>query len=240
MFDFDNTCIVNDVGEAALAYVCGHEILKDRTLLGGEDDSAAYHERVFRTYHALLEEGKKKAAYILNARMFSGFTPGEAEAAALGAVTEEGKKLGSKMLFGVHIERGLAVRREVMALMDFLRARGVGMWIVSASPEPVVRAVAKHFGIDAEVIGVRSTLEKGIFTSKLEEPIPMFEGKAECIRKFVGENPILAVGDSKIDLEMVEMADIKVAVAGRELAELIRSPSFAKASEGERGWFVLE
>src|SRR3989344_8798241 len=108
VFDFDNTCIVNDIGEATFAYLCGHELLRDRKLLGATDDSRAYHERVFHTYHALLEEGQIKAAYMLIDRLFFGFTPGEAEAETLSAISEEGSRLGSKMLYDVHIERGLA------------------------------------------------------------------------------------------------------------------------------------
>src|SRR3989344_971484 len=115
IFDFDNTCIMNDIAEATLAYLCGNKLLRDTSLLGEkQDDNADYHERVFHTYHALLKERRIKAAYMLNARMFSGFTPGEAEAVALAAITEEGRKLGSKVLYGFHIERGLALRRPAM------------------------------------------------------------------------------------------------------------------------------
>ena len=51
------------------------------------------------------------------------------------------------------------------------------------------------------------------------------------MRKFIGARttPLFAVGDTKSDLAMLEMAGIKVVVEGRELAALAR----------ERGWFVL-
>src|SRR3989344_2215327 len=96
VFDFDNTCIINDIGEATFAYLCGHELLRDRNLLGEKDESDTYNERVFHTYHGLLKEGKVKAAYMLCTMVFSGFTPGEAEALALAAITEEGRRIGSK------------------------------------------------------------------------------------------------------------------------------------------------
>jgi len=232
VFDFDNTCIINDVGEATFAYLCGHELLRDRTLLGEKDESDGYHERVFRTYHTLLTEKKMRAAYILCGRMFSGFSPGEAEAAALAAITEEGSRIGSKMLYDVHIERGLSPRPVVLALMVFLREKGVAIWIVSASAEPSVRAAMQHFGIKGELVGVRSVLKNKVFTSELEEPMSIMEGKAECIKKYIdnAKEPLLVAGDSMNDLPMLEMAEIQVVVdRGNELAKIAR----------EREWFLL-
>src|SRR3989344_2088617 len=113
IFDFDNTCIMNDIAEATLAYLCGNKRLRDTGLLGEgreTEDSADYHERVFHTYYALLKDGRIKTAYMLNARMFSGFTPGEAEAVALAAITEEGSRIGSKLLYSLHLERGAPPR----------------------------------------------------------------------------------------------------------------------------------
>ena len=232
VFDFDNTCIVNDVGEAAFAYLCGHELLRDKTLLGEQDNSADYHERVFHTYHALVKEGKLKAAYVLIGRLFSGFTPGEAEAATLAAITEEGSRLGSKMLFGLHIERGLGVRREVLALMEFLRAKGVRVWVVSASHEVAVGTAMSHFGIRADLIAVKSVLRDGVFTQELEEPMPMLEGKVECMRKCIDpvRAPLLVIDESPTGLPLLEEATIKVAVdRDNELSKIAR----------ERGWFLL-
>lgn len=169
---------------------------------------------------------------MLCARMFSGFTPGEAEAATLAAITEEGVRIGTKVLYGLHIERGLGARREIVELINYLRGKGVSIWIVSASSEPAVRAAARHFGIEAEVIGVRSMLENRIFTSELQEPIPMFEGKAVCIKARIDSTkaPILAAGDSMNDLPMLETAKIQVVVDRKnDLAHIAR----------ESGWFLL-
>ena len=232
VFDFDNTCIVNDIGEATFAYLCGHELLRDRSLLGATDDSRAYHERVFHTYHALLEEGQIKAAYMLIGRLFSGFTPGEAEAATLSAISEEGSRLGSKMLYDVHIERGLAVRPHILSLMEFLRGKNVRIWVVNASHEVAVRAAMQHFGIKADLVGVKTILRKGVFTSELVQPMPIIEGKIECMRKFIdpARMPLIVVDDSTTGLPLLETADIKVVVdRDNELARIAR----------ERGWFVI-
>lgn len=232
VFDFDNTCIVNDMGDAIFAYLAGHNLLRDRALLSDEDTSDGYDERVFNTNLELLAAGHLKAAYMLNARLFSGYSPGEAEALALATITEEGSKLGSKMLFGHHIERGLQKRREIALLIDFLRKRQVELWIVSATAEPAIRAAMKHFGIDGYLIASRSTIKNDVYTQELQEPLSMFEGKAECIKKFIDPSkvPFLVAGDSTSDLSMLEMADIKVVVdRNNELSKIAR----------ERGWFLL-
>src|SRR3989338_5060582 len=235
IFDFDNTCIMNDIAEATLAYLCGNKLLRDTGLLGEgreTEDSADYHESVFHTYYALLKERRIKPAYMLNARMFSGFTPGEAEAVALAAITEEGSRIGSKMLYGLHIERGLAARRQVLSLMAYLKAKGVHVWIMSASQEPAVRAAMKHFGIEEDLIAVKSVVRDGVFTSELETPMPIIEGKVECMRKFIdpARSPLLVADDSPTGLPLLETADIKVVVdRGNELGKIAR----------ERGWFLL-
>lgn len=233
IFDFDNTCIVNDISEATFAYLCSRKLLRDPNLLGKEQHVGDYHECVFRTYHSLLEKGRLKAAYVLIARMFSGFTSGEAEAVTLTAISEEGSRIGSKMLYGIHIERGLARRPNVLSLMQYVREKGVRVWIVSASPEVSVRAAMRYFGIKAELIGVRSVIKDGVCTAVLEEPLSMFEGKVVCIRKYITSEhvPLLAAGDSESDLPMLEVADIKVVIdRGNELTRIAR----------EQKWFLLQ
>ncbi len=232
VFDFDNTCIVNDIAEATLAYLCDRRLLRDLNLLGDKEDGAHYHERVFHAYHALSREGRYKVASMLCARMFSGFTPGEAEAVTLAAITEEGSRIGSKMLYDVHIERGLAVRPQILSLMQYLTSKRVLLWIVSAGAEPAARAAMRHFGIEGRLVGVRSALKNGMFTSELKIPLPIIEGKVECVKKFIDQKnaPLLAAGDSMNDLPLLEMAAIKVVVdRGNGLAALAR----------ERGWFVI-
>src|SRR5580704_15440471 len=59
VLDFDNTCIVNDIGEATLAFMCRKHLLRCGELLpsGAQPCSPAYHEQVFRHYHQLLDRG---------------------------------------------------------------------------------------------------------------------------------------------------------------------------------------
>src|ERR1700712_5325230 len=82
VLDFDNTCIVNDVGEATLAFMCRNQLLRHGGLLpaGAQDCDPSYHERVFRHYHELLGGGDIRAASLLCARILAGLEPGAAAA----------------------------------------------------------------------------------------------------------------------------------------------------------------
>lgn len=230
VFDFDNTCIAGDIGEAVFAYLCKGKLLKDTTLLSGAGGD--YHEAVFTEYYRLLEAGEIHEAYMLIAKIFSGFTPQEAADVTRAAIQAEGREVGTTELYGVSIARGLAPRPEVIELMQFLKTCGVDVWVVSASTEVAVRAAMEHFGIEAKVIGVRSVVAGGVFTSALEAPMPIVEGKVDCMRVYINptEPPLVVVDDSMTGLPLLETADIKVVV--QKNPELVREAA-------RRGWYVL-
>ncbi len=232
VFDFDNTCIVNDVGEATLAYLCRNKLLKDFSLLDDESDDVDYHERIFHKYNELLDGGDIKNAYILNAKMFSGFTPKEADIVVRATIEHEGLELGKTELFGHIISHGLAPNISAIALLDFVRSLGVDVWIVSASTEVAVQEAMKYFGIEANLIGVRSVIDNGKYIKVLQIPIPIIEGKVECVHKYIKNDstPVLAVDDSITGISILETAKIKVAIN--------RENALTKEARN-RGWFIL-
>ena len=231
IFDFDNTCIVNDVGEAVFSYMCRNKLLRDTNLIGAYEGD--YHEAVFKKYHELYGGGKIKEAYALNAAMFSGFTPQEAEEIARVGIEAEGSEIGEAELYGSKIAHGLALRPQVMELMRLLQLNGVRIWVVSASAEIVVKVALKHFDIAVEdLIGVRAVIEEGIITRELESPMPIIEGKVDCMRKYIDptQAPLLVIDDSTTGLPILETADIKVVVN--------RNNALTKEAE-KRGWYLL-
>jgi len=232
IFDFDNTCIVNDIGEATLAYLCRNALLKDDSLLDEAGDAATYHERVFHRYHTLCQEGQIKEAYALNSKMFSGFTPEEAEAVVRATIEAEGDTIGETELYGITIPHGLVMRPQTLSLMRLLKARGVHIWIVSASRECAVRVAMKHFGLAEDLVGVRSVMRDGVFTSELQTPMPIIEGKVACLRAFIDpvRSPLVVVDDSMTGLPILETATIKVAVD--------RGGALTKEAK-IRGWFII-
>src|ERR1700692_3405228 len=112
VLDFDNTCIVNDVGEATLAFMCRNNLLRCGELLptGAQPCSPAYHEQVFRHYYQLLARGDIRSASLLCAGILAGFKPDDAAAAVSAALDAEGNVPGESALYGIPIARGLAVR----------------------------------------------------------------------------------------------------------------------------------
>jgi phosphoserine phosphatase len=234
VLDFDNTCIVNDVGEAALAFLCRNHLLRHGELLpsGAQPCDPAYHERVFRHYHQLLAGGDIRSASLLCARILAGFRPDEAAAAVAVALDAEGTVPGETELYGIRIALGLAVRPALRRLIEFSAANNIQIWIVSASPEIAVRAAMQRFGLSGNLIGLRHRIEGEVLSHAFDEPHSIAEGKVDCIRQHIDgrQRPLFAVGDSVYDLPMLEYADLPAVVA--------RDQALTQEAR-RRGWFVL-
>jgi phosphoserine phosphatase len=207
VLDFDNTCIVNDVGEATLAFICRNQLLRCGELLRcGTQTCEPYHERVFRHYYELLHGGDIRAASLLCAGVLAGFKPHEAAAAVSAALDAEGTVPGRTELYGISIARGLMVRPGLRRLIDFSTANNIHIWIVSASPEIAVRTAMARFGLGGNLIGLRHRVSGDVLSPALDEPHSIAHGKVDCIKEFIDgkRRPLFGVGDSVHDLPMVE------------------------------------
>ena len=234
VLDFDDTCIVNDIAEATLAYICRNQLLRRADLLASrtQDCARMYHREVFRRYYALLHRGDIQSASLLCARIFAGFSAIEAETIVAAAIAAEGSILGMEELYGIRIARGLAVRPALRRLIDFLHDNKVQVWIVSASAEIAVRTAMKYFGLSAKLIALRNKLEGGVISTDLDAPYSIREGKVDCIRTLIDayHRPVLAIGDSVHDVPMLEYAHISAVVDCNE--KLIKEAR-------RRDWFIL-
>jgi phosphoserine phosphatase len=234
VLDFDNTCIVNDVGEATLAFICRNHLLRCGELMpcGARRCDPAYHEEVFRRYHQLLNGGDIRSASLLCAGILAGFSPAEAAATVAAALDAEGTDPGATELYGIPIASGIAVRPTLRRLIDFSAANNIQVWIVSASPEIAVQAAMRRFGLAGRLIALRHRLDNEVLTHALEEPHSIAQGKVDCIKRFIDgtRRPLLAVGDSVYDLPMVEYADLHAVVE--------RDNGLTQEAR-RRGWFVL-
>ena len=88
-----------------------------------------------------------------------------------------------------------------VAIWKALAEAGVENYVVSANVEALVRNVSSTLGVPRDrVRGARVELEDGRWTTRLVQPIPHGEGKAEIVRGLVGERPhgvaIAAFGNS--------------------------------------------
>ena len=80
------------------------------------------------------------------------------------------------------------VYQEALDLMELHRAEGRAIYIVSSSPEEVVRPLARHFGV-AGVLATRARIEDGKYTGELEFYC-YGDAKAEAITALAEERGI--------------------------------------------------
>src|SRR5205823_2986084 len=95
------------------------------------------------------------------------------------------------------------------------RALGRRVYIVSSSPEEVVKPLAEHFGV-TDVLATRAKVEDGKYVGEIERYV-YAEGKADAIRDIAAELGIdlgnsFAYSDSITDLPMLEAVGNPVAV----------------------------
>jgi HAD superfamily hydrolase (TIGR01490 family) len=126
------------------------------------------------------------------------------------------------------------VYQEALDLIAQHRQHGRLVFIVSSSPEEVVRPLARHFGISG-VIATRARIEDGRYTGELEFYCAG-EAKAQAIRDLAARAGIdlpgsYAYSDSISDLPMLEAVGHPVAVnPDRDLRKVAE----------ERGWEILD
>ena len=107
------------------------------------------------------------------------------------------------------------VYQEALDLLALHRALGRRVYIVSSSPEEVVRPLAEHFGI-TDVVATKAEIVDGKYTGELAY-YAYGEGKAEAIareaeREGLDLSGSYAYSDSVTDLPMLEAVGNPVAV----------------------------
>jgi HAD superfamily phosphoserine phosphatase-like hydrolase len=218
VFDFDKSLINNDCTEALLAY------LARKRYAGAEYD--------FNHYHSLLDAHDTQEAYRFAARAIAGFTIRGLNGLVHATMVHEDLVLTNQNVLGRTIPRGISLREDVVALLRGLQDRGIDVWVVSASPELVVRSTMEYFGIKAKLIGVRNVLDGGVVTPELTEPLSIYEGKVACIQQYIHPTarPLAGLGDSMGDLSMLTYSLLPIVAA--------RNNDLAKKAE-VNGWHLL-
>lgn len=222
VFDFDNTCVINDVGEAVLAFLCENKLLKQF------DNEAA-----FKKYYTLLEQGKTQEAYEFATQLLAGFTISEIKNIVQETAKQEGSKLSKRNLFGIEINRGIKTNQSITKLIGLLHPH-YKIWVVSASAKPIIEEALKIFLPDCQIkcIGMESEQNRGILTDQLIYPTSTFKGKVDNIKKYISKEvpPVLGAGDSMNDRYMLEYCKVKVVVDRKnQLTELAK----------KKGWIIL-
>lgn len=121
------------------------------------------------------------------------------------------------------------IYKPMVELLDYLRANDFQVYICSGGEIDFIRAFAEeYYGIPPQNI-IGSALTTTFYAesnppvllraSDLVEPINDEAGKPVGIERYIGKRPIMAVGNSNGDLEMLEYADDS---QGHDLMMLLR------------------
>ncbi len=180
--------------------------------------------------------------------LLSGYTPAEARALARAAFEEAAANpVGTTWRVGsLEVEGWLRVRPAIRDLMAKLREVGVEVWVVSASPQAVVEAVAGEAGVPSgRVVGIRTELDAaGRLTPRftpcggpegaddrlityvegkrcwINQAILGISGPAALERQPASRRPLLVAGDATTDLTMLGDATALALVIDRGSAPL--------------------
>jgi len=181
----------------------------------GSVELQAFRKQMHQAYWSLCYDTPPEKCYPWQVRFYAGYTPDEVRGMAEGVMEAQLKKpMGSEPIKAGPNDQapaitstGIRIHPEIKNLISLLEKRGFDVWIISAGPEWVVEGAAKSFGVKPDrVIGMRAKLEEGKLTSQIEPPPTFRQGKVKAIEKFIGKKPLLAVGDSWTDAEMLEYA----------------------------------
>lgn len=95
---------------------------------------------------------------------------------------------------------GAQRRSDLIQLLDKLISAGGNVWIVSASPQPIVEIFGNSIGVSPEkVLAVR--VEKGEVVL-----CPYGPGKVEALHKHGVEKPLIVFGNSRGDIDILEIS----------------------------------
>lgn len=139
-----------------------------------------------------------------------------------------GRHLGDLLRVTREIAPAIAARALPAAAAAIERHRRAGdpVVLLSASPEPLVRAIGDELGADTS-IGTRLEIVGGRLTGRLDGPLCHGAGKLARLRDVVGEVDLrtcTAYADAESDLPLLRAVGVAVAVnADRRLAAAARA-----------------
>ncbi|MBW1810450.1 MAG: haloacid dehalogenase-like hydrolase [Deltaproteobacteria bacterium] len=198
-----------------------------------------FRKLMHQAYWSLCNQPDPTKCFPWQVRFYAGYTPDQLVRLAAEVMESELKrKLGSEQIKAGPDDKapaitstGIRIYKEITDLMVLLRKKGIKVWVVTAGPQWVVTGAARRFAVaEGQVIGMRTKLDKGLLTTEMEPPPTFKEGKVEAIKKFIKVKPILVLGDSWTDAEMMEYAENAI-LLDRGYADL-------KKKALDSGWWI--
>jgi hypothetical protein len=159
---------MTDAGAAALTAACGTDVpagqpLPTHTNLSCADEILSMYidnkTRAGATAFAGHDYRRMEPTYAWTAQLLAGYTRPEIEQWTLAAARPKLEApVGTTQVVGTRTVNGwLRIYDQIVDLIKAAESRGYEVWVITASPEDVVRAVAPLAGVDPErVIGIRS------------------------------------------------------------------------------------
>jgi phosphoserine phosphatase len=260
---------LTDAAAVALTAACGTEVpagkpLPTRTNLACADEILSIYidgqtrdgEAAFAGHH----HRRLEPTYAWTAQLMAGHTHAEIEQMAREvAAMHLAAPIGTTQVVGTRTVNGwLRIYGQVADLIKAARSRGYDVWVITASPNDVVRAVAPRVGVEpGRVIGIRSVTDAagkltyafegcGPVSDGQQSMITYIEGKRCWINKVIfGDNTaaaierrrdprqVFAAGDSDTDIDFMRDSTYKLAI-NRNRRELM---CYAYRNEG-KSWLV--
>ncbi|OGR85192.1 MAG: hypothetical protein A3J74_00385 [Elusimicrobia bacterium RIFCSPHIGHO2_02_FULL_57_9] len=183
--------------------------------------------------------GRKECRSYLT-KLLRGFSEEEVAAYAKNVLKQEaGLPLGQDLLHespedeeAVWIARGLRLVPEMLDLARLLLDAGFEVWISDMEPQPVLEAAIEACGLKpARAAGIQQSPLRGKLSGKVTEPVPIRGGKTEAIVSKTGREPLLALGGSSDDLDLMNYGSGVRVWLDRGDSEL------AQAAQ-EKGWLI--
>ncbi|MEM7181084.1 MAG: haloacid dehalogenase-like hydrolase [Spirochaetota bacterium] len=213
-FDFDNTMIQNDLGEAIMKELLDNKLLyykgdfakhfRDEAAAiqirseGGQEDFTQF---VWQEYDYIMEKQGAEEAYRWTSFIFSGMSVAELKEISRNTWK---KNLSCKNIFPF---------REIVSLVQFLQDLDWDVRIVTASPQVCIEEVSWEFGIKPEkVIGMQLEEVEGVIAPKILEPFTYGKGKVEALKKNTEQRLDLAFGDSWNDYPLLTSSQLGVLI----------------------------
>lgn len=123
----------------------------------------------------------------------------------------------------------------VVGLARALAERGCEVWVVSGSNAWTVREGVAGVGLEpSKVLALTGPAPEGIFTGEVDKPLTCAAGKVEALRRATERPLLLAAGNALYDVDLLEHAELPLAVAPRGRETPLR------ALAASRGWAILD
>jgi phosphoserine phosphatase len=231
VFDWDNTVIAGDLGDAAFQDAAEKGLIQPHPrLLEPLDDAtkalveqaadagvAELRYALHAAYEAVCRARGPEVCYPWLTQAFHGHGQDMLAVFARDVLSRalERPWPTSETLTGaagpITLQRAVRWRPEMRDLVESAIAHGFDVYVVTASPEWLVARVAPEVGVPSDhVVGMRTVTstrgEEGVLA---RPPVTYRQGKVGAIRTRIapgGRRPVLAVGDALTDREMLEDA----------------------------------